>query len=398
MTATGRTFPVDWYFVPQTNPILVRNHFSSLNYRRPGVPAGVVGEVPSATRKWRDGSVPPQVNRENATFSRLGLASWYLDGAPDSFPAVQPLTWYGARAFPGPFNVGTFPPIATSLPMPTLTWTLHPVGADSSTPGLEWNWHSFGLNFLWANAAFPQYTPTSGGLWHCFNPTYVLFVTNDAFETFFPLRCTSFDPVTHISTWDDPRWGILGGVLTLNASPIPPEDLMLLATLTAAGSADLRFTGFSPSFQTYELQIDSLVPSVNAGGLRLQFTRDGGVSWLSANYSWSDWAFEPTGSGIESGVSVSAISFGGVDRGISSALSNGGVSATVRIVDPLSTVKNKLVYATRSFRGPSFGLRLAAGLLSGSYDVAGDAINGFRLIFDTGLISSGVVRVYGLAQ
>jgi hypothetical protein len=101
MTTDGQQFPMEWYFVDPSTPKFGRNRFGSLNYRRPGVPSGLVGEVNAAPRPWRDGSRPMDLP-PGPLYPVTGDPAWFTDGAPPS--AVNPPVWGGAGC---PFAVMT---------------------------------------------------------------------------------------------------------------------------------------------------------------------------------------------------------------------------------------------------------------------------------------------------
>ncbi len=217
VTVDGKRNTVDWYWVPETAPLMIRSRFGSLNWTKPRYGEGLVGEVIGARRPWRDGSLPVQVNKVNPENSTLGLSDWYLNGAPADWPFIMPITWYGARAYPGHFDVGIFPPKQTFFTA-TLTSNLH-----GSYP----TWFPVSTGFGWQRpdpitlrpwlAWFK--VPDDSPLFSC-DPTWTMVAVRGSILTHpTVLKCTS--QVGYISTWIDPSNTALeaGEILTLDATP-----------------------------------------------------------------------------------------------------------------------------------------------------------------------------------
>lgn len=212
MTQDGHSFNVDYYFGEFGDPHFQRNRFTSLNYRRPALPAGVIGEDPVAPRVWRDGSIPAEATLFGFP---LGAPADYLNGAP-SVPAVPwPITWFGQRAAETGLDPGIFPPPKTSF---QALLTSNMGGAFTSgtfvfsvwTPG--WS-RPIGGGFF--QVIFFQVPSPWSRLFAC-QPTYVLGGDNtNGSGDFLYLRCTDYDG--HVSHWDDPNGWLLqpGEVFTL---------------------------------------------------------------------------------------------------------------------------------------------------------------------------------------
>lgn len=63
--------------------------------------------------------------------------------------------------------------------------------------------------------------------------------------------------------------------------------LVLISTQTAAGSADLRWTGLGTTYNSYLLVLDGLIPATDSDDLRLQFGQGGTPTWLTASYYYA---------------------------------------------------------------------------------------------------------------
>ena len=60
-----------------------------------------------------------------------------------------------------------------------------------------------------------------------------------------------------------------------------PSRLNLLSSQSASSSASIIFTQISSNFSTYYLKIRKLVPATDATALYVQFSTDGGSTWIT---------------------------------------------------------------------------------------------------------------------
>ena len=207
----GNAYPVDWYFVPSTNLLLGPTVFSSLNYIRPTVPPGILGEVPNAVRKWRNGGRPSYLG-PRVQYPVTGTPDQFVNGADGPSPAAQSINFLGQRRLSNIYPPGIFPTPPTGSGAVTMTWPGNTVIPGSFTPGLEYNWTTTGLAFTLAGV----FDLGLGGtpFWTCYPAKWTFCVSNDNRVTLKPLRCISWDGVG-TSLWTDPVWGLVTGTITL---------------------------------------------------------------------------------------------------------------------------------------------------------------------------------------
>lgn len=166
---------------------------------------------------------------------------------------------------------------------------------------------------------------------------------------------------------------------------------VLVATLTAAASAQLDF-GTAQGFDTtlygsYEMIVESLIPSVNGADLYARLSTDGGATFLStATYGYQ----------ITIGVNVGT-------------WGTSGTATEILVSDDISStngVRGRMTFVSGS---GSYGACLTSQLLrvGSAASFAQDscvgsnsasAVNGLRLFPSSGTLTSGVIRIYGVLK
>lgn len=174
--------------------------------------------------------------------------------------------------------------------------------------------------------------------------------------------------------------------------------VVLLEAHTASSSAELDFTtSITSTYDEYVVEVLNVIPATNANDLFLQFSTNGGTSYdaTSGHYSWAAFRWI-SGANSQNG-STSATSIG-LTTGVSltsNTVSNAGIVGTYKIFNPLSGTMHTLVAGNGNSwysSGPDMGTSI-----SGTY-LQTTAVNAFRIFFGSGNITSGTVRVYGIAH
>lgn len=212
----GPPVHVRWYFVPDTNPVIRKHSFGSLNWIKPDAPTDHIGEVVGASRSWVDGSFPAWL-KPNPTHSRTGLLDWYVTGAPPGFSVTAGFNWEGKRAFPpSPVDTGIFPPAETSVSATLVSSIYGPLGGINFPPGEHQpGWFR---NPPGGGTIYYYFFDSNKNLFKCGTGGLVttLHVNRQILfdGRFGPLQCTSSGAS---STWIDPTNTLLdpGEVLTL---------------------------------------------------------------------------------------------------------------------------------------------------------------------------------------
>jgi hypothetical protein len=176
------------------------------------------------------------------------------------------------------------------------------------------------------------------------------------------------------------------------------SGLTLLEQHTASTSAELDFTTwYNLSYDEYIIEILNLIPATNGVNLRLRFSTDGGSSYDSGNnYQWAGFRASKAGSAF---AGASATSFIGLDASgtQSNTTVNAGVCGRFIIYNPASTTFYKKIKGEIGINDGSSNPEITV-MLTGSYAISASAVNAFQLTFSSGSISSGTVRVYGVAK
>lgn len=165
----------------------------------------------------------------------------------------------------------------------------------------------------------------------------------------------------------------------------------LLATLTASNSAALSYTGFSSSYDNYELVFTSIIPVSNAVSARLRLYI--GNAWATGTYYNSHFqnfngnlsgAFHRIYGGNTDYMWMSNTNF---------MLNSLGHSGS-------TTIWNANSANLKRITGSSTGWQYAAGwyardVLGATYTASTGVVQGFQYYMSSGNISSGTIRVYG---
>lgn len=173
----------------------------------------------------------------------------------------------------------------------------------------------------------------------------------------------------------------------------------ILQSQTASNSAELDFTSLITStYDLYVVEFVNLLPVTNGVDIWLQFSTNNGSSWdaTSGHYTWGGFRLitNPSGSGQAGSNSDSKINISTQTSEMSNS-SNGGLSGTLKIFDPLNgTNWPKVTWLTDCFDTTSFDLFIFG---AGSYHVTTPA-NAFRILAASGNLASGTVRLYGVSH
>lgn len=172
--------------------------------------------------------------------------------------------------------------------------------------------------------------------------------------------------------------------------------LVLLEQHTAANVASLDFTAISATYDEYLFEMVNLLNATDSAVPWLRMSTDGGVTFDSgANYNdyWhsrSIATFSGNGGATDTRITM--------NNNGHSKLYNIGINGQFRLFQPLSTTMYKGVNG--AFQacdgGPSPGWTSDCQF-SGWYRSL-TAVNALRFLFSTGNITSGTIRMYGIAK
>jgi hypothetical protein len=172
--------------------------------------------------------------------------------------------------------------------------------------------------------------------------------------------------------------------------------LVLLEQHTASASAELDFTVcITSAYDNYLLEFVNVLPASNGVDLDLQVSSNGGSTYDStSHYSWASYGFISAGSSVHGNVSDSKFCLTGGGSEASNSATFAGICGSYQMFNPLGGVATLIRGETVYYDTTGYCLVVTGG---GFYYVAA-AINAFRILFSSGNIASGTVRVYGLAK
>lgn len=184
-----------------------------------------------------------------------------------------------------------------------------------------------------------------------------------------------------------------GTVLT-SASTISGTQgasMVLIGSATASASATIDFTSISnTSYSAYRMIIINMIPTTNAVNLLLRFSNGG--TFATTSYTWQNWRWTTAGSAV--------VGQGGTGTGIALNAANAdnmantathGGSWVIDIYDCAQTT----AYHRVNYQGNYLG-SAQLGVVGNGISPSTTAIDGFRLLMDSGTIASGTVYLYGV--
>lgn len=162
---------------------------------------------------------------------------------------------------------------------------------------------------------------------------------------------------------------------------------VLLATLTAAGSASLAdTTHITAAYKRYRLEFINLRPSTNNSYIRLR-VNSGGVQTTS--YISSRWSFDGVGTGTAGATDHILISDGTADIPNNLEGLNGYIES---FGDMAATAEGKYWQGQVAYQaGGKMNVAVVAGFWNNTA-----AITGFEITANSGNLLDGLVRFYGL--
>lgn len=206
------------------------------------------------------------------------------------------------------------------------------------------------------------------------------------------------------SAWSRLAKGTAGQFLRQNSGLTAPEwafsgARVLLATKTASASATLDFTEFNNAvYKWYEFEFDGLLPATDTATLRMRFSTNAGSSYDAgaSDYSYGNVVMED--SGTPQNDNSSGATFISLHNGYSGGLGNAagelGVTGTIKLYGAGSAASKTKVSGL--LLAENAAGRLASSSVSGRRMTAQDT-DAVRFLMSAGNITSGTIRMYGLA-
>ncbi|KRB73438.1 hypothetical protein [Noviherbaspirillum sp. Root189] len=179
-------------------------------------------------------------------------------------------------------------------------------------------------------------------------------------------------------------------------APTVAAGLTCLATATVSSAvATVDFTQYIDStYDEYIVEFFNVVPDTVGATFRLLASTNGGASFMTDGYGSGTMWCQPGGtpSGNSGGTASILI---GAANGASTTVSHGGYAGTVKLFNLANTAASKLLTTQATQMMSATNTYVTAG--SGSIQT-NSAINAIRFAFNTGLISAGTFKLYGVRK
>jgi hypothetical protein len=190
------------------------------------------------------------------------------------------------------------------------------------------------------------------------------------------------------------------------SSPGGGGGMVLLGTYTAAASATLDIVTrtaagqsgaiFQTDFDVYAFEVINMIPATNAVYIYLRVSTNGGSSYVSSgDYSWIDYRYIVGGAATGGAAAQTQIEIDG-GGGVNSVnnTSTRGLCGSFKLFSPTDTAVHTTLHGETSH---ITGSTRQAGHVTATYEQT-TAVNAFQVYASSGNLTSGKVRVYGLAQ
>jgi hypothetical protein len=244
---------------------------------------------------------------------------------------------------------------------------------------------------LWSTATYPSTASTVGTILTSNGTnwvnTFATYPTSIGANQL--LVASSNNAITPLATANS-------SVLTTNSSGVPGftaktavGNLVLIQTQTASGSASIIFTtGITTTYNNYKLIISNYVPANNSVNLLLQYSSNGGSSYITTGYLSDEmYSAYNNASGLNTGFSATT-----------GVILNLSVANTATTGSPGEYTFYQL---TSGYYPSMMGMHTRMdGLLcvNGSVYNTGIVVNALKISCSAGNIATGTFSLYGIVQ
>jgi hypothetical protein len=166
--------------------------------------------------------------------------------------------------------------------------------------------------------------------------------------------------------------------------------MVLLNTLIASSSASLSdTTSLTSAYSRYLIVFENLIPSATSAQMQM-LLQVGGVFQTSGYQAVNQSVNNGSGGGRDNETAFIPLS-----NSATTAVPNSGFGycGEANIITPSNASIQKAVYGT----GTQYqsGAGVYTGTFAGSFVTTTAAVTGFEVLFSTGNIASGVIKIYG---
>jgi hypothetical protein len=191
-----------------------------------------------------------------------------------------------------------------------------------------------------------------------------------------------------VLTWDDTpgEWVAAAPGATSNGK-------VFLAEQVASASAQLDFTGFvSATYDEYEFEIVDIVMATDNVNLLMRMSTNGGSSYAAGASDYA-YALNQSTNAFSGGVGSNGTTSIDVSGGIDNAANN-SVNGSAKLFKPGGSGHKNVTFQTSGIKNDN---NFYAVTGAGRYKST-TAVDAIRFLASSGNITSGVIRVYGIAK
>lgn len=196
----------------------------------------------------------------------------------------------------------------------------------------------------------------------------------------------------------------VGSGLTLSAGTLSAPggssgSLVYLTKQVASSSATLDFTGwYSSAYDVYEIVFSGIIPATNNVALWMRVSTNGGSSYASSSYYWSQVNMSWNGGvGTNTGNNVGQLGVwqDTAGNGMPNSGSGAGFDGTMRLYRPGDATYYKTMSWMGNGRYQANSQHYTINCM-GVYAGSTSAVDAFRILCSSGNITSGTVYLYGV--
>jgi hypothetical protein len=177
------------------------------------------------------------------------------------------------------------------------------------------------------------------------------------------------------------------------------SDYVLLASTEASSSASVSFDGyFSSTYKNYMVLVSNAIPATNDVSFRFRLRRSN-ADITTSNYNSTKFAYwkgaSTNGTGESGGWDTDHVNL--VYAGVRNTTSYGGCNSIIYIMNPLGTASYKAIIGTNTYyHNNNDVLTIDRNDFTGVLDDATTALSGISFFMNSGNITSGNFKLYGI--
>ena len=183
---------------------------------------------------------------------------------------------------------------------------------------------------------------------------------------------------------------------------VPAGNPVLLSTATASGSSSIEFTsGIDSTYDIYQFEFINIYRGAGGAYFRVNFSTDGGSNYnvtktTTAFIAYHDEGNTATSLNYETGADLAQSTGYQSLTYDQSTDADSGASGSLTLFNPSSTTYVKHFISRSNSASGGIGFYYSTDLHVAGYCNTTSAVNAVRFIMNTGNISSGTIKMYGI--